>query len=1508
MERHKPSLKERFLRRSARSSPPRAARRRRLPLHLEQLESRLLMDGAGFVNTDPEPDPDSVVGVAVIEARDDYVQSSSAAKQLRIDVLRNDPLPEGSEDLQIKSVSETLRGATVTISDDGKRLIYTPPASGLSSDSFYYIVEDSEGNLGKANVTVTARSSTHYTPPAPGIRSDSFTFLEDSGEKNLPVLRNDGPFRDGEIIDVSSRRSAKGTIRIADDGKSLFYQPAPGGGIYSDYFTYTVRKADGETASTSVSVRIEKPFAVGRLRADVDINSGPIVLNAIAKGKLKGPTPEVPRVVEVTQPQFGGDVRISDDGQQLIFEPVEDFIGSVHFNYTVRYGPADYQRVAGSASVVVNNTFLAVDNWFAVETDSTDQLLDVLANDPTLTRYTYRNGRRVERPDVTLAIVDVSAGDQGGQIAIDDGGAIRYTPADGFKGQEKFSYVVEDSTGHRDSATVTVHVADGVADPVGVPKFILPGELEQFLIDQAVERFKTQFGLYQLLYVGTNDPAVSEAISSVSDHMSLAAVTSFEVVADSARSGSNSHSQTNTQEAGVDEADIVETDGRYIYTFSHGKLVIADLADPHNPMLVSFTEFDDRYAEMYLQGDRMTLINRGGYNSPAVVTVLDVSDRTNPTIIERTEIDGTIIDSRAVGDRVYVTTGGLKLPEVESHAVADDDVPEGHEVHVNETLDEYVARVRESLIEFALPSYRTFDADGELLASGLLTDPAQIHKPIDEVDNRLVSLVTFDVADDVAGPLASTGIFTTSAAEIYMSGDSFYVMRNHDGETTIFKFEIAENGTATLVATGKVGGTLLNQFAVDEHDGHLRIATTQTVRETYIDAWGRERVRQQRRFNNLFVLEQTGTQLEIVGSVENLAPTETIKSVRFLDDRAYVVTFRVVDPLFAVDLSDPTNPTVEGSLKIPGFSDYLHPVGEDYVIGIGRDANEITGRLGPVQITLFYVGDLSNPSVVDQVTMEGVRWSSSEAWNEHHAVAYFAEDQVLTIPVSWTEPINSDDDNTLIGGSVGQSVTAIGAIGTSFDLRTFQPYWGGHQQRSAIWAFEIKVDQQGGGSIEVAGSVEHEGEARRSVRLGDSLVTISQDYIKVHELDDLEEQNAELFLGRRPVADQFTIQEDSEDNVLDVLANDHPGSDGQPPSIVDVTQPTEGSYYINPWNNNSTTVGEVEIADDGRSLIFTSDENFFGTATFTYTVFDELRGEEQATVTITVENVPDDPEAVNDEFDVKVNSGPTHLNVLANDINVDSKFGASPIVKLGRPIEVDLVLSDSVVPIEASVLQPSLSISISDFGFIDVIHDYIGFGVFPQQGLTVTAVGPTDHGGTFELNEWGQLIYTPAADFEGVETFTYTIETQFGLTDVGAVTVRVGTPAESSEDVEEQSALVSASESEAASEADPRDVESSVSQASGSESQGSAPDVFIASLFDPLPQGVDRGGADGEQTDSLAEPVDSHEIEKLPALSLDSKVLDRALSSVNSTDAGEIRFTLDDDVFDSLAHDPLDSS
>jgi hypothetical protein len=357
--------------------------------------------------------------------------------------------------------------------------------------------------------------------------------------------------------------------------------------------------------------------------------------------------------------------------------------------------------------------------------------------------------------------------------------------------------------------------------------------------------------------------------------------------------------------------------------------------------------------------------------------------------------------------------------------------------------------------------------------------------------------------------------------------------------------------------------------------------------------------------------------------------------------------------------------------------------------------------------------------------MEGVEWASSEAFTDHHAIAYFAEHGTLAIPVSWNETVDVDDD------------------GDGFvDRREYTAH-------SAIWAFQIDVDQAGGGAIEIAGRVDHDGDARRSVRIGDHLITVSNIGIKVHDLHDVEQQVGELYLGSLTIADNFTVQEDSGAAVLDVLANDRAGASSS--QIVNVTQPTVGSE----------SVGVVTISDDGHSIVFTPKADFFGTATFKYTIHDAVRGEMHATVTVHVENVADAPVAVADEFDVPADSDAIRLELLANDVNADHRG-----------------LSTSLLPmVHTGIVRSSLMFD-SSFAIESAnnrrLTDTIGV-VAINQGLVITNVSEGSHGGTISVElGGGAVLYQPAAGFVGAETFTYKIRTAAGLVATGTVTVNVG--------------------------------------------------------------------------------------------------------------------------------------
>jgi len=326
--------------------------------------------------------------------------------------------------------------------------------------------------------------------------------------------------------------------------------------------------------------------------------------------------------------------------------------------------------------------------------------------------------------------------------------------------------------------------------------------------------------------------------------------------------------------------------------------------------------------------------------------------------------------------------------------------------------------------------------------------------------------VSFDLEGSSPGATDAISMAGRRSTTVYAAPGNIYLatppvrfgfagwlpMARHTGTTEVPGSEITKlavsQGELDLVATGAVPGRIHDRFSLDEHDGFLRVATTTS------STTGME--------NHIYVLAQQHDQLDIVGRLEGLAPSEQIFSARFMGERAFLVTFRRIDPLFAIDLSDPTDPQLAGELKVTGFSDYLQPIDDTHLLGIGREADPSTGRVRELQLSLFDVSDLSNPLLVDRYTFALHDASDSEARFDPHAVSWFPETRTLAIPV---------DRNVWRRDSVSGS---------------------------ALQVFEVDVEN----GFEWKGEVPFQSTVRRSLRIGELLYAISDHGIKVTTIND----------------------------------------------------------------------------------------------------------------------------------------------------------------------------------------------------------------------------------------------------------------------------------------------------------------------------------------------------------------------------------------------------------------------
>lgn len=467
-------------------------------------------------------------------------------------------------------------------------------------------------------------------------------------------------------------------------------------------------------------------------------------------------------------------------------------------------------------------------------------------------------------------------------------------------------------------------------------------------------------------------------------------------------------SGTNVQVAGVDEPDIVKTDGDRVLAIANGTLHVVDVSGESPAELGSLGLDEGWEHEMLVVGDRVYVFGQSDvyalygdaetaddeyypdYPSTLTISEIDISDPSEPAVTESVTVEGSYLSARLVD-------GTIRLIASTPQPTGFDFVtPSGPDA---EDMAEEANRrvIEESTIDQWLPAI--LGPDGE---RQILVDCSNLYAPGEFSGYSTLSVMTID-GNSGLGDLGAVGVMADGET-VYSSGESLYVATNRwlseemldeQGNpvsdeaysTAIHKFDTGGSEPATYLASGSVRGHLLNQFSMDESEGNLRVATTDG------DPWGFATDSSQ---SFVSVLAQEDGQLVEIGQVGELGPTEEIQSVRFVGDVGYVVTFRQTDPLYTIDLSDPTNPAVAGELKILGYSAYLHPAGDGLLIGVGQDATAEGTQLG-TQISLFDVSDPAKPTEVAKHVIAG---GSSEVEFDHRAFLYWPDTGLVVVPVS----------------------------------------------------------------------------------------------------------------------------------------------------------------------------------------------------------------------------------------------------------------------------------------------------------------------------------------------------------------------------------------------------------------------------------------------------------------------------------------------------------------------------
>jgi Beta propeller domain len=512
--------------------------------------------------------------------------------------------------------------------------------------------------------------------------------------------------------------------------------------------------------------------------------------------------------------------------------------------------------------------------------------------------------------------------------------------------------------------------------------------------------------------------------------------------------GGQSFSPTNVQEQGVDEPDLVKTNGAHVFTLAGPVLHSVDVQAATPVVLDSLKLAENGSHALFLHGDRALVISQlysrnralGLPESPESTRLVevDVSDPARLRVVNTLDAEGGYLDARLTGSTARIVLRGTPR-----------------------ALTGTRAAVRRARSPKWLPrGVLTSRATGSRQTRRLV-DCGAVRRPATYGGVDMLTVLTVDLA--LGLPAVDSDALMTDADTVYASAGSLYVATQRwsdtfgeprDGvRTAIHRFDASQPGATSYVSSGEVRGYLLSQWALSEHGGHLRVAST-----TVPPWWGEEEDQSQ---SYVTVLREDGPRLTEVGRVGGLGRGEQIYAVRFIGDVGYVVTFRQVDPLYTVDLATPTAPKVLGELKIRGYSAYLHPVGEGLLLGVGQDATGRGRQLG-TQLSLFDVSDPGAPRRLHHITLAG---QSSEVEFDHHAFLYWPATGLSVVPIA---------------------------------------DWSGREPAFAAAGF--RVDPAG---IAELGRVEHpvksewRGQIRRSLVVGDRVLTLSEAGILASPLDTL---------------------------------------------------------------------------------------------------------------------------------------------------------------------------------------------------------------------------------------------------------------------------------------------------------------------------------------------------------------------------------------------------------------------
>ncbi len=602
------------------------------------------------------------------------------------------------------------------------------------------------------------------------------------------------------------------------------------------------------------------------------------------------------------------------------------------------------------------------------------------------------------------------------------------------------------------------------------------------------------------------------------------------------------YSGTNNQESGVDEADFVKTDGYYLYVINGNRLEIFGVPTFGELVPSSSTLIEGQPTQLLVAGDRAvvfssiypwnlpaghplaTILGRtdiAGYglwyraSSLAKLTVLDLSSRANPKVLRELYLEGYYQTARKIDGSVrMISYSWLDIPNLRywvelpnAYYSLDPNDPDRQRMYAN-AVEKTIAENDHIIDTTPLADFvpQIYERTGNaVVAHPFTTQSCQGFSIADDGMSRgFTSIMTLDLfgdvfsfdADHIVSNWSTVYASPTTLLIAEPAEDWWWYWNNEDFKemVNIHRFDISTPGVTTYAGSGRVLGQVRDQFSLSEREGLVRVATTTNP----WNWWWMTNTPAPQPDNHLFVISDADSDgdgtLDTIGTLDGIATGERIWSSRFVDDKAYLVTFRNIDPLWTIDLSDPQAPHIVGELEVPGVSTYIHPLG-DHLLTIGFGGND-TGLNWTTQLSLFDVSDFGAPTLTASLPLappagDGWTYAFSEATYEHKAFQYWAPLQLLAVPLS-----------TYRYSYVGCPTNDVYCSGYQYEYKS----------RLAL----IKVDPQSQSPLSFYGDIDHSDffnsdsgyywewrDVRRTIFMGDYIYAVSDRGITVHKAADL---------------------------------------------------------------------------------------------------------------------------------------------------------------------------------------------------------------------------------------------------------------------------------------------------------------------------------------------------------------------------------------------------------------------